>query len=77
MSPFDDVCQFDDNGVCKRHKTRHVGRFHRLSQDRTSVGYEFRKKWDKTQEQPTPGTPLQSEPPKKGCGCGGLKGRAR
>ena len=76
MPLFDDVCQFDENGVCKRHKVRHIGRFHRLSQDRTSVGHEFRKKWDKTEEQPAPLPPPPVEP-QKGCGCGGLKGRAR
>lgn len=48
---FDDVCTFDDDGICKRHKTKHEGRFYKLSQDRTSVGHQYRKIWDKQMAQ--------------------------
>lgn len=45
---FDDVCTFDENGICNRHKVKHEGRYYRLSQDRSNVGYQYRKSWDST-----------------------------
>ena len=43
---YDDLCTFDKDGVCRRHKVKHEGRNYQLSQDRTQVGHHFRKQWD-------------------------------
>lgn len=70
---MDDICKFDEQNICLRHKVKHEGRFYKLSQDETSVGFEFRKKWDKGMVIPEPSPAVE----KKGCGCGKPKGKLK
>lgn len=46
MAIFDDICPLDENGMCQRHKIKHEGRHHALSQEKSTVGSSYRKQWD-------------------------------
>ena len=71
MAIFDDVCEFDENQICKRHKVKHEGKSLEWSQDRDLLGWKSRKAWDKLVGAPA------AEAPKKDCGCNKPKGNLR
>jgi len=66
---FEDVCEIGEDGICKRHKTKHEGQNLAWSRDKTIIGWSCRKHWDKLLNNP--------EPVKKDCGCGKPKGNLR
>jgi hypothetical protein len=46
MDKFKDICKIGPDGICERHKIIHEGRYYNISQEVSSVGYHYRKKWD-------------------------------
>ncbi len=43
---MDDICEFDEQGICKRHGIKHEGRHLALSQEKSVIGQSYRKQWD-------------------------------